>query len=50
METVLALFAHERLGIDTYGFGLLLTAEATGGLLGAAIASGLGRRTAPAPR
>lgn len=44
VETVLALFAHERLGIDTYGFGLLLTAEATGGLLGAGTASYLGRR------
>ncbi len=38
------LFAHDRLGIDTYGFGLLLTAEASGGLLGAGIASYLGRR------
>jgi MFS family permease len=44
VEAVLALFAYERLGIETYGFGLLLTAEATGGLLGAAIASPLGRR------
>ncbi len=44
VETVLALFAHDRLGIDTYGFGLLLTAEAAGGLLGAGIASFLGRR------
>jgi MFS family permease len=44
VETVLALFAHDRLGIGTYGFGLLLTAEATGGLLGAGIASYLGRR------
>ncbi|MET7346014.1 MFS transporter [Streptomyces sp. NPDC005547] len=44
VETVLALFAHDRLGIGTFGFGLLLTAEATGGLLGAAIASQLGRR------
>ncbi|MFF8486861.1 MFS transporter [Streptomyces antibioticus] len=44
VETVLALFAHDRLGIDTYGFGLILTAEATGGLLGAGIASHLGRR------
>lgn len=44
VETVLALFAHDRLGIDTIGFGLLLTAEATGGLLGAGIASFLGRR------
>nr|WP_223184765.1 MFS transporter [Streptomyces sp. CBMA152] len=44
VETVLALFAHDRLGIGTIGFGLLLTAEATGGLLGASIASFLGRR------
>ncbi|MEU9002464.1 MFS transporter, partial [Streptomyces sp. NPDC048551] len=44
VETVLALFAHDRLGIGTLGFGLLLTAEATGGLLGAGIASFLGRR------
>ncbi len=44
VETVLALFAHDRLGISTYGFGLLLTAEATGGLLGSGIASHLGRR------
>ncbi|MFI0940271.1 MFS transporter [Streptomyces sp. NPDC021020] len=44
VETVLALFAHDRLGIGSLGFGLLLTAEATGGLLGAGIASFLGRR------
>ncbi|GAA0943698.1 MFS transporter [Actinocorallia libanotica] len=44
VETVLALFAHERLGVGALGFGLLLTAEATGGLLGAGIASFLGRR------
>jgi MFS family permease len=44
VETVLALFAHDRLGIHTFGYGLLLTAEATGGLLGANIASFLGRR------
>ncbi|MFJ8733866.1 MFS transporter [Streptomyces bauhiniae] len=44
VETVLALFAHERLGIGTFGFGLLLTAEAAGGLLGAGVASFLGRR------
>ncbi|GIG64099.1 MFS transporter [Phytomonospora endophytica] len=44
METVLALYAHDRLGISTFGFGLLLTAEAVGGLLGAGIASRLGRR------
>ncbi|GLZ78280.1 MFS transporter [Actinorhabdospora filicis] len=44
VETVLALFAHERLGVSDFGFGLLLTAEATGGLLGAGIASFLGRK------
>ncbi|GAA3040423.1 MFS transporter [Streptosporangium longisporum] len=44
VETVLALFAHEHLGVGALGFGLLLTAEATGGLLGAGIASFLGRR------
>jgi MFS family permease len=44
VETVLALFAHDRLGLATFGFGLLLTAEATGGLLGAGIASFLGGR------
>ncbi|WP_083982210.1 MFS transporter [Actinomadura hibisca] len=44
VETVLALFAHDRLGIGALGFGLLLTAEATGGLLGAGIAPFLGRR------
>ncbi|MEU4037835.1 MFS transporter [Streptomyces collinus] len=44
VETVLALFAHDRLDISAYGFGLLLTAEATGGLLGAGIASHLDRR------
>ncbi|MFI7440583.1 MFS transporter [Nonomuraea indica] len=44
VETVLALFASERLGVGAFGFGLLLTAEALGGLLGAGIASFLGRR------
>ncbi|WP_256106135.1 MFS transporter [Streptomyces sp. ODS05-4] len=44
VETVLALFAHDRLGIGAHGFALLLTAEATGGLLGAGIASRLSRR------
>jgi len=44
VETVLALFARERLGLSPFGYGLLLTAEAAGGLLGAGIASVLGRR------
>ncbi|MEV4459462.1 MFS transporter [Microbispora sp. NPDC049633] len=44
VETVLALFARERLGVGAFGFGLLLSAEAAGGLLGAGIASLLGRR------
>jgi MFS family permease len=43
VETILALFAHDRLGIGPFGFGLLLTAEAAGGLLGTGIASLLGR-------
>ncbi|MFJ1757072.1 MFS transporter [Kitasatospora sp. NPDC088134] len=44
VETVLALFAHDRLGIGATGFGLLLTTEAAGGLAGAGLASFLGRR------
>ncbi|MFJ5231943.1 MFS transporter [Kitasatospora sp. NPDC088391] len=44
VETVLALFAHDRLGVGATGFGLLLTTEAAGGLAGAALASFLGRR------
>lgn len=44
VETVLALFARTRLGTGALGFGLLLTADAAGGLLGAGIASFLGRR------
>ncbi|GAA3112417.1 hypothetical protein GCM10017687_26620 [Streptomyces echinatus] len=48
VESVLALFAHDRLGIDTYGLGLFLTAEATGGLLGAGIASSLRQAIVPA--
>ncbi|MET7677342.1 MFS transporter [Streptomyces seoulensis] len=43
VETVLALFAHDQLGVGAFGFGLLLTAEAAGGLLGAGVASVLGR-------
>ena len=44
VETVLALFARDDLGVSSFGIGLLLTAEAAGGLLGAGIASVLGRR------
>jgi MFS family permease len=44
VETVLALFARDGLGVSSLGFGLLLTAEAAGGLLGAGIASVLGRK------
>jgi MFS family permease len=50
VETVLALFAHDRLGLATFGFGLLLTAEATGGLLGAGIASSSAGDSAQGPR
>src|SRR5262249_25869324 len=44
VETVLALFARDRLGIDTHGFGLLFTAEAPGARIGAGTPSRLGRR------
>lgn len=44
VETVLALFAREDLGVSSFGFGLLFTAEAAGGLLGTGLASLLGRR------
>ena len=44
VETVLALFAREDLGVSAFGFGLLLAAEAAGGLLGTGVASFLGRR------
>jgi len=40
---ILVLFAQERLGLGSVGFGLLLTAAAVGGLAGSVIASWLSR-------
>jgi MFS family permease len=33
--SIMVLYAHERLGLSEFGFGLLMTASACGGLLGA---------------
>ena len=33
--SIMVLYAHERLGLSDFGFGLLMTASACGGLLGA---------------
>lgn len=44
---ILVLFAQERLGLGSVGFGLLLTAAAVGGLLGSVIAPWLSRRAGP---
>lgn len=45
---ILVLFAQERLGLGSVGFGLLLTASAVGGLAGSVIAPWLSRHTGPA--
>jgi MFS family permease len=42
--SILVLYALERLGLDASGFGLLLSASAAGGLVGAAIYGRLERR------
>ena len=42
--SVLVLYATQRLGMDAVGFGLLTTAVAVGGLIGAAIYGALERR------
>jgi MFS family permease len=42
-ESVMVLFAQERLGLGDIGYGLLLTGFAGGGVLGNAVASRLGR-------
>jgi MFS family permease len=41
---ILVLFAQERLGLGSVGFGLLLTGAAVGGVLGSAVAPRLSRR------
>jgi MFS family permease len=45
---ILVLFAQERLGLGSVGFGLLLTAGAVGGLVGSVIAPWLSRHAGPA--
>ena len=42
-ESILVLFAQEKLGLGNVGFGLLLTSVAVGGLLGSLVAARLGR-------
>lgn len=42
--SILVLYALEQLGLDETGFGLLLSASAAGGILGAAVFSRLERR------
>jgi predicted MFS family arabinose efflux permease len=43
-EGVLVLFAHERLHLTSSGYGLLLAAEAVGGLVGSALAGRISTR------
>ena len=45
---VLVLFAQQRLGLGSVGFGLLLTAAAVGGLAGSVLAPWLSSRAGPA--
>ena len=46
---VAVLFAQERLGLGSVGFGLLLAGAAVGGTLGSVAAPWLGRRLGPVP-
>ncbi len=43
-EAVLVLFAHQCLHLGKFGFGVLLTAQAVGGLAGAGLARTIGTR------
>jgi MFS family permease len=43
-DAILVLFAQERLGLGSVGFGLLLTGSAAGGVLGGVVAPWLSRR------
>jgi MFS family permease len=43
-DAILVLFAQERLGLGSVGFGLLLTGSAAGGVLGSVVAPWLSRR------
>jgi MFS family permease len=44
---IMVLFAQERLGLGSVGFGLLLAGAAVGGALGSVVAPRLSRRLAP---
>ncbi len=46
---VMVLFAQERLGLGSVGFGLLLTGSAVGGTLGSMVAPWLSRRLGAVP-
>jgi MFS family permease len=43
-DAVMVLFAQEKLGLDSVGFGLLFTGSAAGGVIGSLVAARLGRR------
>jgi MFS family permease len=46
-DAIMVLFAQERLGLGSIGFGLLLTGSAVGGAAGSAVAPRLSRRLGP---
>jgi Na+/melibiose symporter-like transporter len=48
-DAILVLFAQERLGLGSVGFGLLLTGSAVGGVAGSVVAPRLSRRLGPVP-
>jgi MFS-type transporter involved in bile tolerance (Atg22 family) len=48
-DVIMVLFAQERLGLGSVGFGLLLTGSAVGGVAGSVVAPRLSRRLGPVP-
>jgi len=46
-ESVLVLFAQDKLGLGSIGFGLLLTGQAVGGVLGSLLAARISRTVGP---
>ena len=48
-EAIMVLFAQERLGLGSVGFGLLLTGSAVGGAVGSVVAPRVSRRLGPVP-
>jgi MFS family permease len=48
-DAIMVLFAQERLGLGSVGFGLLLTGSAVGGVAGSVVAPRLSRRLGPVP-